>query len=120
MKPGKYYVGDPCYVIEPWEDWLDVFLDQCDNDGVIDKFRGEDCFVAYTMWGDGAYRDTDGRTYLVDAGCIAAIPVEIINMPSDGGNFIAISSEFEPERDDDGTFHIGPVEIKTGYDADDY
>lgn len=120
LPPGDYYVGDPCYVIDPWDEWLEVFLDHTDDYGVIANFRGEPCFVAYTKHGDGAYRGDPSGFFLVDSGTIACIPLEILTEVDEaGGEIWTFESEFEASRDDEGTFHLDDLKIYTGYGTDD-
>ena len=81
MKPGLYYVGDTCYMLgHRWDEMCSLFIS---GDGVLEgAFNTQDghrfCIFS-TMWGDGVYYDQQGRKYLVDAGSIGAVPVEMIN-----------------------------------------
>lgn len=115
---GKYYVGDPCYVIsdEHWDELLDKtnFFE----DGEF-KFKGATCFTANTAFGDGTYEDQEGREYCVDAGLIGVIPFEVLdeNFEGSGGQIIEFDEEFTASETD-GSFFIGDIVIITG-DSDD-
>jgi hypothetical protein len=104
MRPGTYYVGDPCYALKQ-EDY-DVFLKQC--------IAGDSCLqgafvlpnnhricVLSTLWGDGIYPSSIGVDFSVDAGCISAIPWEAVDqdkLTAGGGiNYLGAKVEFEQE-----------------------
>lgn len=78
IKPGKYYLGDPCYAELKNHTWMDV-LDNSDflesacifEDGAIVAFR--------TMYGDGTYLGTTGFGYSVDAGLIGLVPYDMVS-----------------------------------------
>ena len=78
IKPGKYYLGDPCYAELKNHTWMDV-LDNSDfleapcvfDDGTIVAFR--------TMYGDGTYFGTMGFGYSVDAGLIGLVPYDMVS-----------------------------------------
>ena len=80
MKAGKYYVGDLCYVMHP--EWDEFCALTCSGHNVLDgEFNLKDGrrFATFTTrWGDGTYRDDQGRSYGVDAGLIGCIAVEDI------------------------------------------
>jgi hypothetical protein len=100
LPPGQYYIGDPCYVIEEWEQALDetryfnlfvdhtrkVYNEHALQNGVFRYIHnGIDYMfaVSSTMWGDGEYPVVDWRGKTlgycgVDVGMIGAIPVEMI------------------------------------------
>jgi len=81
MPPGKYYIGDLCYVMtnEEWREFCEITLDGSKiNDGEF-QFKDGRRFATYsTAWGDGAYHDQYGHSYSVDAGLIGCILVEDI------------------------------------------
>ena len=69
---GKYYVGDPCYAFN--EGWIPL-LESCDY---FDRPAAANGVVAFsTAYGDGVYHDGDGRRYMVDAGLIGIVPVDV-------------------------------------------
>lgn len=86
---GKYYLGDPCYLI-PDADWL-AWLEAAD-------YRNAEAFVAKvpytdlvavafsTAYGDGSYPldtpdGTDGGYIPVDSGLIGVVPFDAITSP---------------------------------------
>lgn len=98
LNPGKYYIGDLCYVIgknsddpnrtgrDDWMHFLEesywkVATDECPGGPV--EYKGHKGFAAYTAYGDGCYSDEEGNTYGVDAGMIGIIPIEACEVPED-------------------------------------
>lgn len=83
LPAGKYYIGDPCYVIDErlWSDFCNVTM-RGDEDiamnGCIIDFQGHKCFVCATNSGDGTYTDQMQREYDVDSGLIGAIPMALV------------------------------------------
>lgn len=73
LPAGRYYIGDPCYVLK--DDWDKV----C---GYLERnligCLGKTIFMACTAYGDGVYSDKKGNDYPVDSGCIGAVPIELI------------------------------------------
>ena len=95
MTPGKYYIGDPCYVLD--HDILDrmfishekqreknnTFIDHTgycidDRDKHIFKFEGYNYSIISTLIGDGRFNDGTGKEYFVDSGTLSCIPMELI------------------------------------------
>jgi hypothetical protein len=78
--PGKYYVGDLCYAL--YNDmYKSVFGGQGYSGGLYQK--GPSFFlVASTYAGDGAYVDSNGREYLVDAGIIGICSWDLVDEKS--------------------------------------
>lgn len=77
VKPGKYFLADPCYGVP--NDLWSTLLDSCEfftepvgkvtRDGVEYEVLGFS-----TAYGDGCYRGSDGFSYGVDAGLIGLVP----------------------------------------------
>jgi hypothetical protein len=80
LPAGKYYLGDPCYVIadELWSKFCDA-LDEADPlNGVIFKFEKHQVFVSCTNYGDGRRCfDNLGNEYGSIAGIIGLIPIAL-------------------------------------------
>jgi hypothetical protein len=80
LKPGRYYIGDLCYVMhDKWDEFCDL---TCSGDDVLtgEMKIGDVAFASYgTAYGDGEYRDNKGRSYCVDAGLIGCILVDDIH-----------------------------------------
>lgn len=85
--PGKYYIGDLCYSL--FESTYDeVFGGTMYNSGL---YECEDGFflVDGTAYGDGAYKGSDRKEYLVDAGIIGIASWKVVdknNASLDGGH----------------------------------
>ncbi len=126
LPAGKYWIGDPCYVIGNNEfnfDW-DKFCDASFNgdpsgrlnEGVVDQ-QGIRFAYFGTKHGDGGYTDGKGNGYGVDAGIIGCIPEAFIHDHDEAkrlGHFHQFDSDFDCKYDD-GTIIFGHVEIETGY-----
>lgn len=73
---GKYWLGDPCYVIRDSEEWTHVCHESYeDNDEPIQIKNGITILFG-TSYGDGEYTDNFGRTFLVDSGTIGLVSYE--------------------------------------------
>ena len=85
LPAGKYYIGDPCYVLgRPHSNWESV-LDESNffENPYINK--GLTALAFGTAFGDGEYLDQDGRKYPVDAGLIGATPVKMATVKKPTG-----------------------------------
>jgi hypothetical protein len=126
MKPGKYYVGDLCYVLhDRWDEFCDLTIDG--NNCLSGEFKLKDGTVLATyntMYGDGLYTDKEGREYGVDAGLIGCVLVDSVKLGIDGndlngGHIIEFKRPFSTGRSIDGVIFFGDeVAIATG-DEDD-
>lgn len=133
MPPGKYYVGDLCYVMtnEEWREFCDITLDgQKVKDGEF-QFKDGRRFATYsTAFGDGVYHDQYGHSYSVDAGLIGCILVEDIKANKydnllDLGAIIEFDTEFvtsggRGESWWEGTIQFGYVHIETNPVEEEY
>lgn len=147
LPAGKYYVGDPCYVIDDdeWMDCLDatcylgLYEDEqamgarkCNQVGeqlgvfsCINDDGDEFLFAASgTQYGDGAYPCMKNDEAIgecgVDAGLIAAIPVDMI--PDEWNNGLGVVVEIDQDfviSCTEGTISFGDVEVLTGDDGDE-
>lgn len=131
MPPGKYWIGDLCYVMhDKWDRFCELTID--DQNLMYGKFDIDGAEVAFlgTKYGDGSYNDQMGRKYPVDSGTIGAIKVEDITDPDadiKNGNIVVFNNAWE-FHDDDGLLIFGKVMIQTGdeedeeddYDEDNY
>lgn len=124
--PGKYYVGDLCYVIKDWDKFCDM---TSVGDSVLDghfAWEGKFLWTHGTAYGDGTYLDNHGREYAVDAGLIGVIPADLITKDNsngcpieDLGQILEFIRPFECSYED-GKFYIGDdVVIDTDPSYDD-
>lgn len=119
LPAGEYYIGDPCYVIEEWPAFLDVFEVAEDNDEDVFEYKGRNVFVHHTMHGDGLYDGSDGHEYGVDSGLIGVVPIGLVTKNGDGG--LGMRYKFDTPftvAHSNGTFYIDTLVINT--DPDPY
>ena len=120
MKSGKYYVGDPCYIFgKSWHEVLEKTSYFEDGEGTL---YGLAYSGGSTAYGDGCYRDNEGRSYAVDAGLLACMPVALLK--HDGKytiksiakekemHVIEFPADFECSVKD-GVFKFGHITINT-------
>lgn len=75
---GKYWLGDPCYVIssEDWSKVCEAFSSE-ENEGKsvvqVDLGNGNLVVLCQTAWGDGEYRSSKGHSIPVDSGTIGLV-----------------------------------------------
>ncbi len=119
MKAGKYYIGDPCYVIDDnWEGFLDVGQARKSEENETFIFGGYECFFASTSDGDGTFKDNLGNEYDVDSGTIGIIPIELLQMTEEYikenkcGNVVEFDEEFNV-KSISGIFTFGHIVINT-------
>lgn len=129
MPAGKYYVGDLCYVMhDEWDEACSLFFKGRDdhgcNQGEFTLKDGRRFVSINTKWGDGSYRDQQGRSYGVDAGLIGCIRVQDISLDCgdnfiSGGNIIDFPHDFDcGYEDENGTIVIGHIRIETDQEYD--
>lgn len=89
--PGKYYIGDLCYVLG--DDVYDkVFGGHGYGDGLyLNKKINEFFFVGGTAYGDGCYYGSDRKEFGVDAGIIGICPVSYMRKDDGGGQIYTFS-----------------------------
>lgn len=112
LPPGKYYIGDPCYVFEVSWDAVLSETDYFTNER--QTIKGVPVFGGPTAYGDGVYLGSDGFDYSVDAGLLAAIPVELIEDETGAafGTVVDAPSGLECANHA-GAFTFGPISIDT-------
>lgn len=130
LPAGVYVISDPCYVIDR-EDY-DVLLaetnyfgvdrdDICERGGGIftDNKTGRQFAVLSTLFGDGFFPSNVGKSFPVDAGCIACVPIEMVqpHVSEDPGVVKIIMEQPFDIHYNDGTIIYGDVEIYTDEDA---
>lgn len=117
MKAGKYYVGDLCYVMDnDWDEVCDLTIDGSQVlSGEFNMKDGRRFALYTTMYGDGTYRDEQGREYPVDSGSIGCVRVEDITMDQADINFGQII-EFDKDFNcgfESGVIYFGKMRIDT-------
>lgn len=115
FKAGKYYVGDPCYVVRDHKVWVQLLDDTNYFQNENQTYKGRTIFAEGTAHGDGCFYDYEGREYGVDAGLIGIIPFEIIEGVGCGGQIIEFEKDFKVSADN-GIFTFGDVVINTRED----
>lgn len=126
LPKGKYYLADPCYIMEGQQYQANLLKSNyfnLDNRGGIstDIHTGLMYAVFSTAYGDGQYDDNMGRSYGVDAGCIACIPVGMVDAPKypDLVHVQEFAEDFEVDVDNHGMIYFGDVQINTDPLLDD-
>lgn len=111
LPAGKYYLGDPCYVIDndKWDEYLNPFWE--DRGGIF-EFDGHLCAAFYTRWGDGCYDCSDGSILGVDSGSIGAIPMVLCVGDIDSGTTVEFDTPVEC-YDSNGKLHFGGYTVDT-------
>jgi len=125
MPPGRYYVGDLCYVIEDaWGEVCDfMFAGKGNNEGQFTLKDGRTIVIYGTRYGDGTYESNLGTRHSVDAGVIGAMLESQCDKKyehiAELGAFIDFpqpwthSGSGDSRRDWDGVIRLGHVEIQT-------
>jgi hypothetical protein len=123
MKAGTYYIGDLCYVMHPeWDEFCSLTInDHNVLDGEFNLKDGRRFATFTTKWGDGTYKDEQGRAYGVDAGLIGCINVKDIT-PSElenlkDGHVVEFVNDFSTFSAG-GIIRIGSVCIDTDFEEE--
>lgn len=134
FEPGKYYIGDLCYVINDHDEWMSLvdqmFPDRLGGEGIEGEFRlrnGSRVAIFSTLHGDGVYPDGSGKGYPVDSGSIGIIKFSDIEITKDNfkgleyGNVVEFSNQFSCYSNGDGVLVFGNIRIDTNdyYDEDE-
>jgi hypothetical protein len=79
LPAGKYYIGDPCYVISDHDTWIE-FIESCGYfEETAEASIGDDKFWAHsTVYGDGSYWCNVGKELPVDSGLIGIVPYAVV------------------------------------------
>ena len=123
LPPGRYFVGDPCYVIPDnlWSDFCDITFES--QTYTIEEFRGHLMLAGSTAYGDGRYADNNGQTYGVDSGMLGIVPEALwLNAPereiAGYGQIVEFGTMF-PASCNNGVFSFGPIFIDTQHDDEE-
>lgn len=119
LPPGNYFIGDPEAVFQ--EETYESLLEATHNfeTGDIETLNGTQIWGHATSFGAGTFEDQNGVEYETESGIIAAIPIELIDLPAgeEKGLIIECPKGMVVEFNN-GTFWLGPVCIKTNSDLD--
>ena len=77
IQPGKYYLGDPSFVLSE-EIYSRIWGHIYNYENGKFSIYGKDFAVHSTHYGDGIYYDNKKRTYGVDAGVIGLVSLDLI------------------------------------------
>jgi len=116
MKTGKYYIGDPCYVVEDQNDWIKLLEDTNYFKNKNQSYKGQPIYCGGTAYGDGCYESNKGKCYGVDAGLLGIMPVEVIDIPETEAEFLGSIETFDKDFDVEigkGLFIFGDIIIDT-------
>lgn len=78
IQPGKYYLGDPSFVLSE-EIYSRIWGHIYNYENGKFSIYGKDFAVHSTHYGDGIYYDNKKRTYGVDAGVIGIVSLDLID-----------------------------------------
>lgn len=131
---GKYYIGDPCYIVkdESWDSFCDLLYGEEDHGNlVLNKIKLQDAeiLVGNTYYGDGVYYSSyPNLKILVDSGLIGLIKISemetsIIDsekLKNHEKNIVEFHHSFECSLNE-GVFNFGEYSIDTkNTDDEDY
>ena len=106
LPAGKYFIGDFCNVLDA-KTYDEVTKKIVLKNNVLMshmcEIDGKKIVYSNTTYGDGMYKDNQGRKYAVDSGIISIVPYELCK-----------SEEFEPEKCDYGTIYDFTSEVVFG------
>ncbi len=74
--PGKYYIGDCCYVLDD-DVYHDVWGKQYNYQNGTFECNGKRVAVGSTGLGDGTFRGSDHIDYCIDSGTLSMVPFEL-------------------------------------------
>jgi len=113
VPPGKYVLGDPCYVV-PKEDWDDL-LASCDYfNHPVGLVHGFQVLAFSTRYGDGTYCCNRGHKYGVDAGIIGLVPFAYAEEHDPSlSQIVEFQYNVKCTRDAEGVLTFGGIEIDT-------
>lgn len=120
LPAGKYWIGDPCYVlaVDNHELWCEL-LEQSDFFNKPCEYLGRLIYAFSTEYGDGEYEDQYGNQYGVDAGMIGIVPVEVLKDADKYGTIHEFDKPFYIWRERNGELCFGHIVIPTGFEADE-
>ena len=124
VKAGKYWLGDPCYIISSTDDWNDLCNQAAEQEEDVDRVWIYDintsagkAVVCGTARGDGVFYSSDNHEIGVDSGLIGLVPFEY-NPEGVGpdSHLVTFTKDFVVSNED-GNMSFGPIKVET---ADPY
>ncbi len=126
IEGGKYWIGDPCYILsdEDYDAMIDSQRENFDHGGYDYQYelRGHTITVLHTAHGDGEYPSVLGYVS-VDSGQIAAVPYDLIRNhdPNELATLGATVSLPEGEAYcENGELFFSNISILTEWPEEDY
>ncbi len=120
MMPGRYYVGDLCYVMHnEWSEICNLTIQgQTILNGEFTLKNGVKIAMVSTEYGDGCYSDQYKNEYCVDSGSIGCIELTDITDEIGGEQIEELGSVFEFDKPFEvyshkGTIYVAHVAIET-------
>ena len=113
---GKYYLGDPVHVLNEqlyYEILGDIHQFKNGKYNLLNNDNDNSIVIHNTSNGDGIYYDTKKRSYIIESGLIALIPVTLIDNENIS-NAKKFGSIFNFEKIIEFTYHKGLFTIKSG------
>lgn len=81
LPAGKYFIGDPCYVIaeKKWSKFCDLMFDGSSDlrEEIKFEFENQPIVAMSTAYGDGTFYDNHGNSYGVDSGTLGLTPISL-------------------------------------------
>lgn len=117
LPPGKYYIGDICYVLDD-DVYTGVWGKAKYANGVY-EVDGNKFAVHMTAYGDGEYMGSNKISYCVDAGNIGIVPIKLCKANSEQDiEETELGSFYESDKEVhfrcyDGDFWIDDINIDT-------
>lgn len=121
LPPGKYYIGDLCYVMD--KQWNEVHNLRFPNNNAIDGvfvLSDGSVFACYsTLNGDGSYPCSDGSSIGVDSGSIGCIKIDGLSKRDlKYGTIVEFKNNFTTDEHE-GVIRFGHITIDTHVEDED-
>ncbi len=124
LPKGKYYVGDPCYLLESKDyDTLVEAICAEDTNKIQKVFKDFKMYVHSTRFGDGVYASNIKTAFFVDSGMLGCFKINIKSLTKEKfknlerlGAFIEFEKDFTATYEN-GIFIFDNITIDTNYYA---
>ncbi len=108
---GKYFIGDPFYALSD-KYYTGIWGNEYGYESCKFNINGFDVIIHSTHYGDGEYKDTRDRIYIIKSGAIGLIPIELLKENVDPKPHYGHTFEFT--EDINFIYDAGLVYIKSG------